>query len=99
MSIIQEQEKRSSRRREIEFPLEFRGGHGMTRNISSSGFHFSTLEPFRPRQRFSFTLIPYNSPPVHGFAEVVRAEALGDHYDVAAMFSVIAIDDPIPSDA
>ena len=91
-------EKRAARRREIEFPLEFRGGQGMTRNLSSSGFLFSTLEPFEPHQRFSFTLMPFNSPAVHGFAEVVRAVSLGDHYDVAASFSVIAVDDSMPSD-
>ncbi|MEY5098642.1 MAG: hypothetical protein RJA36_1361 [Pseudomonadota bacterium] len=98
MSTIQEQEKRSARRREIEFPLEFRGGHGMTRNISSSGFLFSTLEQFRPRQRFSFTLMPFHSPPVHGFAEVVRAVELDDHFDVAASFSVIALDDSLAAE-
>jgi len=86
-------EKRAARRRAIEFPLEFRGGQGMTRNVSSSGFLFSTLEPFELRQRFSFTLMPFNSPAVHGFAEVVRIASLGDHYDVAASFSVIAVDD------
>ena len=92
------QEKRGARRRDIEFPLEFRGGQGMTRNVSSSGLLFSTLEPFELRQRFSFTLLPFNSPAVHGFAEVVRAVSLGDHYDVAASFSVIAVDDSMSTD-
>lgn len=98
MPTMQLEEKRRARRRAIELPLEFHGGHGMTRNISSSGFLFSTLEPFRLRQRFSFTLMPFNSPPVHGFAEVVWTEPLGDHFDVAASFSVIAVDDSRSAD-
>ncbi len=85
-------EKRGARRCEVEFPLDFRGGQGMTRNISSSGALFSTLEPFEPRRRFSFTLLPFHAPPVRGVAEVVRAVALADHYDVAVTFSVMAFD-------
>ena len=86
-------EKRGARRREIGFPLEFRGGQGMTHNGRSSGFLFSTLEPFEPHQRFSFTLMPFNSPAVHGFAEVRRVVSLGDHYNVAAAFTVLAMDE------
>lgn len=85
-------EKRGARRREIEFPLDFRYGQGMTRNISSSGALFSTIEPFELRRRFSFTLLPFHAPPVRGVAEVVRAVALADHYDVAVTFSIIAFD-------
>ena len=83
-------EKRGARRCEVEFPLDFSGGQGLTRNISSSGALFSTLEPFEPRRRFSFTLQPFHSPPVRGVAEVVRAVALANHYDVAVTFTLIA---------
>lgn len=84
------------KRHGFECPLEFRGGQGMTRNLSSHGILFSTLEPFAPRQRFAFTLQPYDSAPVHCLAEVLRAERQADHYDVAALLTVVTSDIPAP---
>lgn len=96
MQITSGSELRATHRHEIEYPLEFRGGQGMTRNLSSHGILFSTLEPFVPRQRFAFTLLPYDSAPVHCLAEVLRAERQADHYDVAASLTVVTADMPVP---
>lgn len=98
MNILSQQDKRGTHRREFEFPLDFLGGKGMTRNISSGGLLFETLEPFELHRRFSFTLFPFHSPPVHGLAEVVRTVALEDHFEVAARIAVIAVDDSTGSD-
>lgn len=93
MLLPYQSEKRGARRCEIEFPLGFRGGQGMTRNISSSGALFATLEPFELRRRFNFTLLPFHAPPMHGLAEVVRTVELADHYEVAVTFMLIAVVD------
>ncbi len=82
----------------MELPLAFRLGQGLTRNISSAGLIFSTLEPFKLRQRFSFTLMPYDQPPVHGLAEVVRTDSLEGYFDVAVSFIVLTVDEPLVSD-
>lgn len=96
MSMSPDSDRRVAKRHIFECPLEFRSGQGMTRNLSSHGILFSTLEPFGPRQRFAFTLQPYNALPVHCLAEVLRAERQADHYDVAALLMVVTADMPVP---
>lgn len=96
MSIPPDADRRATKRHRFECPLEFRGGQGMTRNLSTQGVLFSTIEPFALRQRFAFTLLPDNSLPVHCLAEVLRAERRSDHYDVAALLTVVTVDRPVP---
>ena len=92
------QDRRAKNRHMMELPLAFRLGQGLTRNISSAGLLFSTLEPFKPHQRFSFTLMPYDQPPVHALAEVVRIDSQEGYFDVAVSFIVLTVDEPLTFD-
>ena len=91
-------DRRAKSRHSMELPLAFRLGQGLTRNISSAGLLFSTLEPFKLHQRFSFTLMPYDQPPVHAMAEVVRIHSQEGYFDVAVSFIVLTVDEPLVSD-
>jgi len=92
--MIKHSEQRESIRHQIEVPINFGRGTGISRDISFSGIYFTTKELLEPGEplRIAFELeyaIPGKSLQLDCQGHVVRVETLGKAYGIAAKIDEI----------
>jgi hypothetical protein len=80
-------ERRRAERRPIEIPVEFNGGTGLTRDVSTSGVYFTATHPIHLPQEFPIILIFHKDLDVpvrlSCHASLVRVSIDGEEVGVA----------------
>jgi hypothetical protein len=82
-------ERRETKRHQIEVPVHYGRGTGISRDISFSGIYFFTKELLEAGEplKLAFELeyaIPGKSLQLDCQGHVLRVEQLGDHFGIAA---------------
>ncbi len=89
---MNEAERRGAARQPVALPVELEGGHGITRDFSSSGIFYETEKAFSLGQAIEFTIVIDHLDtrmPIHlkCQGQIVRIEEKGEMIGVAAAIS------------
>jgi hypothetical protein len=87
-------ERRENRRHQIEVPVHFDRGIGLSRDISLTGIYFTTSELLAAGEplKLSFKLdyaIPGKSLHLDCQGQILRVEELDTHYGIAAKIDAV----------
>jgi len=92
--MIKHSERRESIRHQIEVPINFGRGIGISRDISFTGVYFTTKEPLKPGEQLQIAYelayaIPGKSLKFDCQGHVLRVEQLGNTFGIAAKIDEI----------
>jgi hypothetical protein len=87
-------ERRESKRHQIQVPIDYGHGVGISRDISFTGIYFTTEKPLSSGERLKLAFeleyaIPGKSLQLDCQGYVLRVDILDDHFGVAAKIDEI----------
>jgi hypothetical protein len=81
------QNQRNAKRYPLSCPIEFEGGAGRSRDISTTGIYFLTASQLQRDEMVILTIYSQYSPAIHCEGRVVRSVPAGEEYGIAVSFT------------